>query len=109
MKKKISNYLHRVRIAWRLLTSRQRCFCRFFLENESDERMYRAVSYFGAVGYFDALPKSSIFQRLEMIATLLNADNSVILLSKEQDGINWVTYDCQSQEDFDELRSCEYD
>lgn len=48
------------------------------------------------------LPK----ERLDMALTLLR-DPSVIMLSKGDDGKCYAAYDCQSEDDFNDLRFCE--
>lgn len=94
----------RIRGAWNVLRA-YRCFALSTMdENCTSEDLligdYHAiVMKLHELGY---LPK----ERLDMALTLLH-DPSVIMLSKGYDGKCYAAYDCQSEDDFNDLRFCE--
>lgn len=94
----------RIKGAWNVLRA-YRCFALSTMdENCTSEALligaYHAIAMkLHELGY---LPK----ERLDMALTLLR-DPSVIMLSKGDDGKCYAAYDCQSEDDFNDLRFCE--
>lgn len=94
----------RIKGAWNVLRA-YRCFVFGTMDkNCTSEALligaYHAIAMkLHELGY---LPK----ERLDVALTLLR-DPSVIMLSKGDDGKCYAAYDCQSEDDFNDLRFCE--
>lgn len=94
----------RIRGAWNVLRA-YRCFALSTMDkNCTSEALLIGAYHVIAMKLHELghLPK----ERLDMALTLLH-DPSVVMLSKGDDGKCYAAYDCQSEDDFNDLRFCE--
>lgn len=108
MKKLLKSLRTRLHDAMRVL------FCgRYFLfsrliKTSTDKLMLSSVALLAAKRYFHLMcaigwaDDTSVKARFDMLITVLDTDNSVVLVYKEH-GRCLVSYDCKTQADFDEL------
>lgn len=95
--------LRNLRAAWRVLTSRRYVLATSYGKDTTAETLLEGVFLGSAMklrerGYF-SMP------RYDMAASIIY-DPSVIMLSKGKSGICYASYDCQTEQDFNDLREC---
>lgn len=96
--------LRNIKAAWQALTSRK-----VFLLTSSDKAATGSDMYGDAlIAAATKLRESCDLSkpRYDMIVSILY-DPSVIMLSKGASGVCYATYDCQTEQEFNDLRECE--
>lgn len=106
MKKKIKDFINRLRDAWSIIRGHCCVFIRYE-EDTSEQEIFRTTSVFLGARWLRINDNVNYFSRADMLLDLLNDTNSIMMLTKDADGRLTYCYDCKSEEDFDDLISME--
>lgn len=106
MKKTIKTFVGRLREAWAIIRGCNYVFIRYE-ENTSEQEIFRTTSVFLGARWLRNNDNVNYFSRADMLLDLLNDTNSIMMLTKDADGTLTYCYDCNSEEDFDDLISME--
>lgn len=113
MKNRITDF-RRLRYAWDIASGLYKVYCIAFNRDCPEEHVCRTTALSAAEDYLrlryadSAEHQEEFSSRLQMLRAVLDTDNSVILQFKQPDGECLASYDCQSEEDFQELRNQEF-
>lgn len=96
--------LRNIKAAWRALTSRKIFLLTTSDKNATESDLCGGALFAAAMKLRESgnLPKP----RYDMMISLL-FDPSVIMLSKGKSGVCYASYDCQAEQDFNDLKQCD--
>lgn len=106
MKKKIKEFINRLRDAWSIIRGRNYVFI-CYEEDISEQEGFRTTSFIIGAHWLRINDNVNYFSRVDMLLDLLNDTNSIMMLTKDADGTLTYCYDCKTEEDFNDLISME--
>lgn len=106
MKKTIKDFINRLRDAWSIIRGRNYVFIRYE-EGTSEQEVLRTRSFLLGAHWLRFNDNVNYFSRVNMLLDLLDDTNSIMVLTKEADGTLTYSYDCKTEEDFNDLINME--
>lgn len=106
MKETIKEFINRLRDAWSIIRGHNYVFIRYD-EDTSEQEMFRMISAVFGAHWLRNDDNVNYFSRANVLFDLLDDTNSVMLLTKEVNGRLIYCYDCESEEDFNDLINME--